>query len=911
MPRITPFVFLASFLAVLSVPLATAQVIDGSGAWAGTVVHTSRGGTVSKFLTGSTVQPPTSTGECNLQVTVNCSNLKAGATGTCNATTLNAGNTACTGDIATGFVSAAPLGELKFSALTNTLGLSLECVNSADFPGMVTEDFIICLGLATLNAGASFTSSVQLTLPATITPADAVFGFSENFDASFNLLGFGYSVFPLTGAIATCTPSAFVPSTTQSGLPYLVSWTQTSDSNISYEIDESTSADFLSNFNMQTVNGALSKTYSHAASVNTTYYYRVRATNCGGGPGPFSNAVSIVVQAPPPPTSKAQDTVVPFGTTNPVQVASIFIPGSGASGKTTVLDTMFTAATDKPYLTVSPSSGTIPPGGTTVTVTANPGSLPPGANTGTVIITGASTSAPLQTTPVSVSLVTPVASQAKSTPPPNALIIPIVGHLIGGGGTPFQSDVRLTNAGSSPLSYQVTFTPTRVSSSSSKVTTIPVEAGQTIALNDVVKDFFGVGATGAAADTGSGSLEIRPLNSSGTLNFASSRTYATTSVGTFGQFIPAIPFSKFVTKVSLGTAPGMPSTANPTPLSLQQIAASAKFRTNLGLVEGSGAPVSGTIKVYDDAGAVLASVPYSLQAGEQQQNSLAGWTGVASLQDGRVEVTVDSATGAVSAYASVLDNITTDPLAVAPVQAPLISETRYVLPGVAEVDNGGLSNFHSDVRIFNGGSSPATVNLSYFEQISPNAAAPGAMATAQPITILPGHVQVLDNILPTTFNKSKNGGSVLLTTNTPSSLVVTGRTYTNDPKGGTFGQFIPGVAQSEGIGLNDRPLQILQLEQSVNFRSNIGIAELSGNPVTVRLFVSLPDSKVSIIPADITLPGNGFTQLQSFINSIVGTGKNTYNARIAVQVVAGTGRVTVYGSVIDNKTGDPTYVPAQ
>ena len=38
---------------------------------------------------------------------------------------------------------------------------------------------------------------------------------------------------------------------------------------------------------------------------------------------------------------------------------------------------------------------------------------------------------------------------------------------------------------------------------------------------------------------------------------------------------------------------------------------------------------------------------------------------------------------------------------------------------------------------------------------------------------------------------------------------------------------------------------------------------------------------------------------------------NTYNARITVEVISGTGRVTAYGSVVDNDTQDPTYVPAQ
>jgi len=36
-----------------------------------------------------------------------------------------------------------------------------------------------------------------------------------------------------------------------------------------------------------------------------------------------------------------------------------------------------------------------------------------------------------------------------------------------------------------------------------------------------------------------------------------------------------------------------------------------------------------------------------------------------------------------------------------------------------------------------------------------------------------------------------------------------------------------------------------------------------------------------------------------------------YNTRVSVKVIDGTGRVTAYGSVIDQITQDPAYVPAQ
>ena len=43
----------------------------------------------------------------------------------------------------------------------------------------------------------------------------------------------------------------------------------------------------------------------------------------------------------------------------------------------------------------------------------------------------------------------------------------------------------------------------------------------------------------------------------------------------------------------------------------------------------------------------------------------------------------------------------------------------------------------------------------------------------------------------------------------------------------------------------------------------------------------------------------------------LGITNNVYNGRVSVRVIGGTGRVAAYGSVVDNRTVDPTYVPSQ
>ena len=60
-----------------------------------------------------------------------------------------------------------------------------------------------------------------------------------------------------------------------------------------------------------------------------------------------------------------------------------------------------------------------------------------------------------------------------------------------------------------------------------------------------------------------------------------------------------------------------------------------------------------------------------------------------------------------------------------------------------------------------------------------------------------------------------------------------------------------------------------------------------------------------------TLQPNEFHQFDRIIEQAYGSGTQMYNARIAIEVIGGTGRVAAYASVLDNSSLDPTYVPAQ
>jgi uncharacterized repeat protein (TIGR01451 family) len=698
-------------------------------------------------------------------------------------------------------------------------------------------------------------------------------------------LGSGVSSFTVCGPPAA--PLAGVVGETTTGQTYSVSWDAV-DFAVSYDLDEALEPTFAS---PQTTSlTGTSKSFTKNVNLPTAFFYRVRAKSVCSDVSGYSPTISVVVIPGPQPNALGPTVNAPAGSTTPISF-QIFIPG--LPGGTT----SFLATVDRPWLSVFPTSGLIGPAGITLTITADPSSLPNGTWMGTVIVIfGSSTisgrfvpqGTSTTSVPVSINLTTPVKPGALPQLSASALVIPSIGHLAGLS-SDWRSDIRVANVGATPLKFQLTFNPGSGDASTPvKQTTILVDAGATTALDDIVRNWFGVGSLG---DSSNGMLYIQPLDGSkvsvSTTAVVSSRTYNTqsTSTGTLGQFIPAVPFGNFV---------GIGGSI----LTLQQIAQSADYRTNLGVVEAGGKPLSTLVSVFDGGGAKLLDLPVALKAGQQQQlNGFLAAAGINNLTNGHIEVKPVSGDGKATAYASVVDSKSGDPILVSAV--PLGGgANRFVVPGIADLNNGAAS-WRSDVRVFNGGTSPQTATLTFYPL-------GGGASSTQSLTVSPGQVAALDDILHSLFGITNAGGTLHVTTPANAPLVVTARTF-DQTANGTLGQFIPAVTSSDTIGLGDRALQLVQVEDSVRYRTNFGVVETSGKPATVEVAVFLPDSKVQP-KAQISLAA--FESKQFPIISSLGLG-NAYNARISVKVIDGDGKITAYGSVIDMTSGAPTYIPAQ
>ena len=138
-------------------------------------------------------------------------------------------------------------------------------------------------------------------------------------------------------------------------------------------------------------------------------------------------------------------------------------------------------------------------------------------------------------------------------------------------------------------------------------------------------------------------------------------------------------------------------------------------------------------------------------------------------------------------------------------------------------------------------------------------------------------------------------------------LAVTSRTSTPGAETGSYGQGIPPIQAGQTLGSKGIDSAIMGgVEEGVTFRSNLGLCEVWGERTTVR--VSIMDSSMSEL-------GHRDYELRPYENiqvnqvAVVVAGADSLsNGIVRVSVTSGDGRVGAYLSVVDNATGDPTFI---
>lgn len=214
-------------------------------------------------------------------------------------------------------------------------------------------------------------------------------------------------------------------------------------------------------------------------------------------------------------------------------------------------------------------------------------------------------------------------------------VVPAVAHLVGSGGTPWRTELAITNVTGGAVNVDLAFTNVE------RVLDVSAVAppGGGLVWPDVLVDLFELDPT----DQASGTVQI----TTSVPVIAGARSYASTSEGTYGQYLPALSASD-------GIGPGQVGV-------IGQLSRSPDRYTNLGVVNLGDVPARAAVTLRSLNGDPLGeALIFDLEPGRWQQmfDVLAG-LGQQTRAWARVEVL--SPGGRVWAYASVIDGLSRDP----------------------------------------------------------------------------------------------------------------------------------------------------------------------------------------------------------------------------------------------------------
>lgn len=224
------------------------------------------------------------------------------------------------------------------------------------------------------------------------------------------------------------------------------------------------------------------------------------------------------------------------------------------------------------------------------------------------------------------------------------------------------------------------------------------------------------------------------------------------------------------------------------------------------------------------------------------------------------------------------------------------SDYTYLVGGIAHAPGTAGSNWRSKVALLNRSGSSAQVTLTYVRT--------SKTLLSETVTLANGQLQAWDDVAVTLFGvTADSSGAVKVDSTQP--LIVTARTY-NASTSGTFGQFLPGVDESEALATGQTGV-ISQLAKTSDFRTNIGFVNLGAASCQAR--VTLRNTSGTAIGSQrtVTVPATGWKQDNDiFASAGAGTHANAY---ATVEVLTSGCELWGYGSVVDNRTGDPTTIP--
>ena len=451
---------------------------------------------------------------------------------------------------------------------------------------------------------------------------------------------------------------------------------------------------------------------------------------------------------------------------------------------------------------------------------------------------------------------------------PYRALVSVITQATGVGGATWRTELTIFNAGNDAVTPQLIFFPG--AGGQVRTRSIYLAPKQSLTYANALLEIFGLlnsaGALGIEADGVTSSPDLR----------VSSRTFTDGSGGSYGQSVN-----------------GVMSDELPTSVYLTGLESDNAFRTNIGLVNRSSAQVGVTLELLDANGTRVGINFVTLAANNFQQSALSTlFPNIAGAQFPvlSMRVTAGSA-NVVSAYASIVDNRSQDPVYVQGGGTPVGG--RVVIPAVGRSAGANNTFWRSDVTLFNPGTSSMSLAVRYLPAGSDN-------RSVAPVTVTvgAGRTTVLADVL-SWLGRQSGSGALDIRWSGAAGPVVTSRTYTTTSNGGTFGQSIDPVSEFS----NDA--YVPGLRSDFTYRSNVGF--VNGGDATIGVTTQLLGSNGEVLAQGfVALPPRSQTQVA--LSSMFPSVNAQFLGSVTLKAHAdGAPNLFAYGSIIDNVSGDPVF----
>jgi len=226
------------------------------------------------------------------------------------------------------------------------------------------------------------------------------------------------------------------------------------------------------------------------------------------------------------------------------------------------------------------------------------------------------------------------------------------------------------------------------------------------------------------------------------------------------------------------------------------------------------------------------------------------------------------------------------------------SEESWLIPAVASRPGAATTDWRSQVAVVNPTSEVRSASVYFVASDQPW---PGEMLSG-PHTINANQSLYLEDVL---LPERPASGLLYVTVNGVGTAVSC-RTFTPSAQGGTIGQGQPGILLSSASSATELILPLIHSAPGV-FRTNVGFAQTSTGTYQVR--VQIYDASGTMLAQKSFSQAAAWRQINDIFANLGIGGTAVEGGWIRVTLTDGSPSYwTTYATVIDDPTGDPTYV---